>query len=172
MGKSLLDLSGNPVRIARFRIGKTVQQAADGAGIKWQAWYMTECGCYNDVPPKIERFLYGLGYLLSSDEYTDFRKAQQRKFGELFIQDKGLPVASLAHPPIKVYREHIGVRSRTSFAKGLCIQPALLYKLENGQAKHLPDQIYQALVTAGLTVDQADELDERTREYYENGSYR
>ena len=169
MGKSLLKLSGSPVRKARKQLNKTVQQAADGADIHWQAWFMTECGCYNDIPPKIASYLANNGLTIDGEEYTEFRKSQQRDFGELFaIGERGLPPASLSQPPIRAYREHIGVRSRTSFAKGLCVQPALMYRLENGQVKYLPDQIYQALLVAGLSTEDADELDERTTEYFEN----
>lgn len=168
MGKSLLDLSHNPIRLLRHRLGKTVQAAADEAGIHWQAWYMTECGCYNDVPPKISIYLKGKGYGFSDEDYQNFRLVQQRIFGEEYLKRKGLPAPTLAVPPITEFRKYHGIRSRTSFAKGLCVQPALLYKLEHGMVKYLPDQLYQALLQAGLPVEEVEELDNRTTEYYES----
>lgn len=156
------------MRIARKQLGKTVQEAASGAGIHFQAWYLTECGVYNDIPPKIDSYLYSFGFLLKSEEYTAFRQANQRKFGEIYLIGKGLPAVSNLTSPIKSYREHVGIRSRTFFSKGLCVQPAHTYGLEKGSIKNLPTQIVDALVMAGVPKDDVEELDERTQVYYES----
>lgn len=166
VGRSLHDLSGSPVRIARKRIGKTVEGAAAEAGIHWQAWYLTECGVYNDVPPAIDEYFYQRGYILIGSEYNEFRCRNQRDFGLLYLVNKGLPPVDNSVSPMTSYREWVGCRSRSFFAKGLCVQPAVLYLLELGKCKTLPGQLRSALLIAGVSEEDVDELDSRTEDYY------
>jgi hypothetical protein len=84
----------------------------------------------------------------------------------LNLVNKGLPPVGNSVPPIKAYREFVGCRSRAFFAKGLCVQPAALYKLELGLIKSLPSQLSDALLVAGVGADDVEELDERTKDYY------
>lgn len=168
MPRSALNLTANPVRIARKRLGKTVKQIAKEADVHFQAWYLTECGCYNRVPPVILKYLFGKNILISNDEYQKFRQDSQALFGARHFNGCGLPAFSNTLPPIEAFRLHCGIESRAAFAKGLCVQVALLYKLEHGEVRHLPAQVFQALITAGLPVEEVEELDERTVEFYES----
>lgn len=153
--------------MARKRLGKTVEKAAFEAGVNRQLWYLTECGCYSSIPPVIDYYLKQKDQPVDPLDYLQFRLNTQKEFGRKHLVGKGLPDQSLKIPPIEAFRLHCGVETRASFAKGLCIQVALMYKLEHGEAKHLPIQIYDALRIAGLPVDDLEELDERTVEYYE-----
>lgn len=172
MSHSPLDLSDNPVRRARQKTGKSISQAAEEAKINWQTWYLTECGCYDGIPPAILSFFRRRGVVVSQEEYTWFRNVTQREFGRTHFTGKGLPPFKSTVPPIEAFRVHCGIARRAPFAKGLCVQVAFLFKLEHGETKHLPRQVYSALLTAGLPVEEVEELDERTVEYYEGHGYR
>lgn len=166
--KSLLDLTDNPVRQARKRTGKTIDRAAYEAGVNYQTWYLTECGCYDSIPPAILSYFRNKDTEVSQRTYQDFRESSQRCFGAQNFLGKGIPDFSNTQPPILAFREHCGVPSRAAFAKGLCVQVAFLYKLEHGEMRHLPRQIVEALLTAGVSAEDIEELDERNVEWYES----
>lgn len=168
MTRSLLDLADNPVRRARKKIGKSVEQASKEAGIHWQTWYLTECGCYSAIPPAITGYFRRKDLPVLNEDYQSFRLASQKEFGFQNLLNKGLPPFHSGIAPIQAFREHCGIDSRASFAKGLCIQVALMFKLEHGNVRFLPRQVYDALINAGLPVEDVEELNERTQEHYES----
>lgn len=167
MSRTTLSLNDSPVRVARQKLARTIEEAAEEANVHWQAWYLTECGVYNDVPPAIADYLAAKGRPVDDDAYTWFRENQQRKFGNHYFRNFKLPEPDLRVAPIKALRDEIDV-SRLHFAKSLCVQPALLYKLERAETRALPSQIRAALLTAGLTHEQVEELNERCIEFYES----
>lgn len=167
MTRTKQQLYSSPVRVARNRLAKTIDEAADAAGVHWQAWYLTECGVYNDVPPSINSYLRKNDVAIDGADYTKWRRSRQREFGERHsLATIGLPEPSSRICPFLSFREWIGI-SRLELAKSLCVQPAVLYKLETGQSRHLPQQLAEALEVAGLPVELIDELNDRTEEFYE-----
>lgn len=167
MSRTTLDLAANPVRKARRSRGRTIKKIAGEAGIHEQAWYLTECGCYQKIPPKILRYFSKHGVPIDITAYDDFRLRTQARFGENYFQPYIIPPASTSQPPLISFIEANGVDNITFFAKAACIQPSLLYRVTVGSAKQLPTQVRKALANFGLDPDDIYELNERTIEYYE-----
>lgn len=162
-----VNLVGNPVRIARQSLGKSIGRISQEAGIHYQAWYLTECGCYARIPPKILKYLSRRTVINTSD-YVRYRKETQEIFGEAFLVNYKLPEPSTRKPPLESFLEINGIPNRTYFAKAICVQPSLVYRTLLGDAKELPSQIRAALSNAGVSSDDLYELNERTIEYYES----
>lgn len=172
MVMSLVHLQDNPIRKYRKREGKTIDQIAKDASVNAQGWYLTECGVYADPLPAIVSYLIKRGHS-GTDLYREYREYVQNRrsgFGERHNCDPAelwLPASSLKQPPTTSFRQALGF-SRMAFAKELCVQPALLYKLERGQKAKLPQQLSEALAEAGFSERLIEELDERVREYYDH----
>lgn len=167
MSQAKVNLVGNPVRTARRSLGKSISKIAHEAGVHEQAWYLTECGCYSQIPPKIRLFLQHRTEL-NLEEYQTFRIQTQRLFGEAFLSKYKLPEATIRLPPLEAFIQINEIPNRTFFAKALCVQPSLVYRTLLGSARELPSQIREALKEAGVSEDDVYELNERTIEYYES----
>lgn len=167
MSRAKVNLVGNPVRTARRSLGKSIGKIAQEAGIHEQAWYLTECGCYARIPPRIVTYLHHR-VPLDIAAYDVFRKQTQRIFGEAFLNPYKMPEASIRLPPLEAFIQANEIPNRTFFAKALCVQPSLVYRTLLGSARELPSQIREALKEAGVSEDDVYELNERTIEYYES----
>lgn len=167
MSRTKVNLVGNPVRIARQSLGKSISRISQEAGIHEQAWYLTECGCYVRIPPRILKYL-SRRTGINTSEYDKFRRETQQIFGEAFLENYKLPDPSLRLPPLEAFLEINEIPNRTFFAKAICVQPSLVYRTLLGDAKELPSQIREALGNAGVTSDDLYELNERTIEYFES----
>lgn len=168
------DLADNPVRQARLRLSLTIKAISSRAQVQEQLWYLTECGCYSEIPPSV------LSYLIEKEfspnflreGYNAFVSRKRRDFGEKYLHDKfELPEPSPRVEPISALRTQLGL-TRTSFAKDLCIQPAILYKVENAKQRTLSQVIKNALLEAGLELELIRELDMRYGEYYDRRHFR
>lgn len=169
MTRTRLPLKENPVRTARESIHKTLQQAASGADVHWQLWYLTECGCYARIPPKIEHYLRRKQVWSEEveDGYRLYQLYCRDAFGKhYFTEGFELPQPSLAQHPVVAFIEQCKL-SRSQFAKQLCVQPAVLYKTVENASRHLPRQLIDALTEASLPVELLEELQIRMEEYYE-----
>lgn len=155
-------LEASPVRVARLAIHKTIAEASEAAGIHWQTWFLTEQGCYEEVPGRIMDYLGRLSF--AEEEYYQYRFDKQKAFGERY--SLVLPPVDLHKSPVQSIRESLNL-SRASFAKSLAVQVAHLYNCEKGRARFLPSSLREALQNAGLPVESLDELDERQEEFYE-----
>lgn len=164
MPRTKVDLIDNPIRIARKEDGYNLQQFAERCGVHYQALYLNEHGCYPTILPKIADYFRGTGrdITLLEKAYRDF----QRQLRSLvnFERDYKLPAPD-GEAPIRTFYTSIGY-SRSKLAKSLAIQPALLYRLEQGQLKHLPSQVESALRDAGLSTAVLEELNARTEEHF------
>jgi len=167
MSRAKVNLVGNPVRAARQSLGKSIHKIAQEAGVHEQAWYLTECGCYARIPPKIVKFLKHR-VTLDHSAYEEFRKQTQRLFGQAYLTPYQLPEVSIKLPPLEAFLQANGIPNRTFFAKAICVQPSLVYRTLLGDARELPSQIREALREAGVEEDDVYELNERTIEYYES----
>lgn len=167
MSQAKVNLVGNPVRTARRSLGKSIGKIAQEAGVHEQAWYLTECGCYARIPPKILNFLKSRTSV-DVEAYEEFRKQTQKMFGKLFLKNYVLPEASVRRPPLDVFIQINDIPNRTFFSKAICVQPSLVYRTLLGEARELPSQIREALRNAGISEDDIYELNERTIEYYES----
>lgn len=160
-----VELAGSPVRQARQQVHKTIAEASEEAGVNWQTWFLTENGCYEEIPGRIVDYLGRMN--LAAEEYYRFRESKQRDFGEKFnFAELELPPVDLRYSPIQLLREKLG-KSRTDFAKSMAVQTAHLYNCEKGKARFIPAGLRSALRVAGLSINNVDELDARQEEFYE-----
>lgn len=141
---------------------------ADECGIHPQALYMVESGTYSTIPPSIVSYLSKQDY--DSQElqgkYLEFVNATRATTRELYDWENIRPAGySTAQPPFQTYRDVLGL-SRQAVAKLLCVQSALLYKLETGKCKKLPGQLIEALRAVGVPWTVINTLNAWTEKYY------
>lgn len=165
-----LDLRDNPIRLARNLRGQSIEKAAADAGVHWQAWYLTECGVYNEIPPTILDHLSSLGEdaTLVTQHYHEFVSQQRAAFSAKHKKHftlEGLGVPTRTQSPVEHFRRTLGL-SRLGFCKSLCVQPGVLYRVEHGKSRSLPQQVRDALREVGMADSLIEELDTRTEEYY------
>lgn len=161
-------LNANPVRRVRKQANRTIQQFAGDCGVHYQAVYMAECGVYPVILPKILDYMVSLGEnaTVLQAEYAKFQSDRRTESRAIFTGEFSLPNPGLDKAPMTKLIEHLGM-SKQQFAKVLCVQPALIYRLDKGTWKTLPTQIEEALKDIGFPDDLLEELNERTEEYYE-----
>jgi DNA-binding XRE family transcriptional regulator len=145
----------NPIRVARKERGWTLKEMAAKAGVHVQALYLNECGCYPHVLPSVLRLMVHV---------LDRNPAQVEKEYNKFVADKRLTFGGdhalnfytldhLGEPrihPLLAFRDSLRL-SRMGFAKAICVQPTMLYNVENCQARRLPSELLKALKDAGLS---------------------
>ena len=175
MPRTRSDLAQSPLRLARKHLGLSIADFAEVCNVHEQALYLNECGCYSGVLPSVEHVLSGLGFDLEIIErdYAKFQKEKREAFGTQY----GLAVWTVADlgthrlnkSPVATLRSRCNI-SQLGFAKAICVQPAVIYKAEKGKASMLPEQIRDALIEAGLSVQLLEELNERQQEYYEHSN--
>lgn len=160
MPNTLLNLDNNPVRRARLKMGLSLTAAALAARVNYQTWYTTECGCYAAIPPGLLEFLENEGFnvLHLENEYEDFVAETRDEFYAEFSPLYGSIEFTGLENPVTELRQTFGL-SRTAFAKQLCVQPAVLYKVESGTSKGLPQQLRAALVEVAIPEVILDKLE-------------
>lgn len=161
----------NPVKEIRQKEGLTLTRFASQAGCHYQAVYLTECGCYPYIYPKLMNFIELRGYDKENIEsrYKESQKYMRIISGSLVNSDEViLSIPTIDHPFIN-FRLSLGLTglSRMGFAKTFCIHPGFLYTLERGKSKGLSAQLKEALLQAGFKESVIEELDFRCREYSE-----
>src|SRR2546423_931364 len=129
--KLKLQLQSNPVRLARVSLGLTLEAVSELASVHVQAWYLTECGCYTEIPPAISSYLQRKGIHLGElqADYTGFVVGTRTRFSRAFGPFNSLPKVNCLESPVVTWRGTLNL-SRAALAKGACIQPAVLYKCE------------------------------------------
>lgn len=155
----------SPIKAARSKAGLTLLQASKQAGVHLQAFFLQEQGVYPEILPAVQSWLVLHEYdvKVATEEYHEFQRAKRRDNGERF----GLAVYELGPPEwanqFVQFRSSLGV-SRMGFAKDFCVHPGLLYRLERGISKALPQQVADALSDAGLPDWVIEELNYRIKE--------
>lgn len=168
----------NPIKRVRLAHNKTLEEFSLAAGVHVQALYLNEQGVYPNILPAIERYLMKLGEDPNdlNTQYLEFQNDKRRTIGA-FLELKDYvtlePRYDEGHPFVG-FRESLGTPShepfsRMGFAKSFCVHPAQLYRLEKGGTKHLPEQLREALTTAGLPGNVIAELESRCEEYVSGG---
>ena len=164
----------NPVQLCRKHLGYSLDQLSKATGVNLQAIHLLEQGCYFPVLPRIEEFFVSRNVIAAEElreAYSNWQFHHRTQFGEAVgierFQDVGDWDGSTC--PFEEFRIQRLRVARTAAAKGLCVQPAVLFRLANNQSKTIPSLLSNALLEAGLSLDLLDELAERTRDYY---SYR
>lgn len=165
MPRTKHSLSTNPIRQVREQLGLSLDDMSKAIGCHLQALYMNESGVYPSILPEILHWLVGRGYnrvelLLQYDEFVD--KTRESFRNKYYPYE--LPKPDALRCPLRLWRESLGI-SRAGLAKGLCVQPSLLYRVEQGKAQSLPSQLRQALLYVGMTKEDVNELNYRTAEF-------
>ena len=130
-----------------------------------QAFFLQEQGVYPEILPAVQSWLVLHEYdiVVATSEYHEFQKGKRRDNGERL----GLSIYELGAPEganqFVQFRTSLGL-SRMGFAKDFCVHPGLLYRLERGISKTLPQQVADALGDAGLSLWVIDELNYRIKE--------
>lgn len=158
-------LSRNPVHEVRTQAHLTLAQAAGEAGVHLQAFFLLEQGVYPDLLPAVELWLMRRELDLDRirSEYHNYQTLKRVQSGEMYA----FPYITTWPPsdenPFVEFRQQLPL-SRMGFAKGFCVHPGSLYRVELGIAKTLPDQLVQALLEAGLSRSVLGELKYRIGE--------
>lgn len=163
----------NPVRVARHRMGKTMEELADSAYIHLQVVFLTEHGTYNRIPPTVLTALKNVDPVAIQDEYREYQKWSREHYGRLYhLED----IVELGPPggqhPVVAFRTSIGIGeghphglSRMAFCKEFCVHSAEMYSLERGIKFDLSEQFRTAMQQAGLRDTVLAELEFRCQEY-------
>ena len=162
-----IDLAENPLRIIR---GKEEQQTfANKLGVHISTLYLTECGCYWPVPSTILSALqkkFGIDTTQFKKDYRAWIKQHRKQTSEQYPWDSiKFEVVLSKIAPFEQMRTQLDL-SRSRIAKLLCVQPAILYRLERGDFRSLPSAVELALSEVGVTGKVLAELNELTEEYY------
>ena len=138
-----------PIRVARKARGLTLRKMAAEAGVHVQALYLNECGCYPTILPDILRYMVdvlGSENTEVSRAYDTFVLEKRVQFGNSHAMSD-YTLGHLGEPrihPFIAFRDSLEL-SRLGFAKGACVQPAVLYNVENCRCKRVPGQLIEAL---------------------------
>lgn len=169
----------NPITSIRTSVDLSIREFARVISISPQTLYLTECGCYTRIPPKIIHRLIEEDYLGTDRQetvlldtipvgvvhsaYTFFRECKQRQFGLEYRLNTLFDWDGLSSP-VESFYTSLGL-SRSGFAKSLAIQPSSLVRLNNKALNQIPGQILKALTTAGLSNNLLTELQDRHESY-------
>lgn len=183
----------NPITSIRTSVDLSIREFARILSVGPQTLYLTECGCYTQIPPKIITRIYEEDFIFSEYPsvetvevaYTFFRECKQRGFGATYgfysLPDRQadrqgivpvegnyyeyeLPDWDGLSSPVESFYTSLDL-SRSGFAKSLAIQPSSLVRLNNKSLNHIPGQILKALTTAGLPINLLTELQDRHESY-------
>lgn len=154
-------LNRSPIRKQRRKYYNNLTEFQRKLGIQYSVAYFTECGCYGKIPDTIIKAFASKGVDIPSlrQEYREFQKDCRQEFGEYFrdilLSESFNLVLERVYPStsfVKLLQDELGM-SRAELAKWLCIQTAILYRLEKGQTKEFPDDLVDALYQAGISHD-------------------
>lgn len=145
---------------------KTLQQFSTLIGIHLQALYLNESGVYPTILPVVGSYMSRKGYNLEEMEiaYQEFVSERREEFFEKWAP-YSLPEPFLGDSPVGKWRATLGL-SRAGLAKGLCVHPGQLHRVETGRAQALPNQLVEALKAVRFPDDLIEELNDRVEEYY------
>lgn len=161
-------LAENPIRIIRKELKRNQKQFADDCGIHVSGLYLIECGAYSHIFPNILSHIRNKGYDTKQVEkdyrlYIRHRREYERDtntWANLSVE----PLSLLSNP-FQAFRSKVD-SSRANFCKRLCIQPALVYRLEHGEFKSIPTSVSLALEDVGVPYLVREQLNEQIEEFY------
>lgn len=148
----------NPIRVCRKQLNMTLAQFSEATGVHAQAIHLLENGCYYPVLPRVSSFLSENSIIDPhelQEAYSSFQFHQRSSFGRQYSFSHLNTVGDWngTQSPFEAFRIQVVRIARTALAKGLCVQPAALFRLANNQVKELPALVQAALSEAGLSMD-------------------
>lgn len=162
-------LEHSPVRRARKKHFRDLTTFAVQSKTSYSVAYFTELGCYSSIPTVLGKSLESKGVDLPKlhSAYFEFQKDSRQHFALTFIASKTTELENNLHlnPEhsfVRVLRDTLEI-SRAALSKGLCIQPASLYRLENNKLNELPSELFISLVHCGFTHRQVETWNGRER---------
>ena len=161
----------NPIRTCRKHLSATLEQFSQLTGVHMQAIHLLENGCYYPILPRVVTFIVENQIMSQQDLFDSYALYQFHSRSDFGRQHEFSHLNTVGDwngstSPFEEFRSQIVRVTRTALAKGLCVQPAALYRLANNEVKELPTLVQNALQEAGLPLDLVYELNERTREFY------
>lgn len=168
MGDKRVGLAENPIRIIRKELKKTQNEFARNCGIHVSGLYLVECGSYSHIFPSILSYLSNKGYdrkQIEKDYKAFIKHRRQIEHESSSWANVVLDSPSLISNPFLAFRTKMD-NTRANFCKRLCIQPALVYRLENGELKSIPSSVEIALSEVGVPYIVLEQLNEQLEEYY------
>lgn len=165
----------NPVAQARRQRNKTLRQFADEIECNWMMLFLTEQGCYWNIPTSIldDLDVAEITRPMIESQYHAYQYEKRQTNGAILdlAALTGLGPPSL-DPPVAALRAHIGIAnghphglSRMGFCKTFCLHSGELYDLEKGRKHTLSEQFKSAMRTAGLSDNLLSELEFRQGEF-------
>lgn len=170
--QTVVETETNPLRVARKRHHKSLHDMCKDVGVNYQTLYLNECGVFPTILPKIRRYLINEFELDGTELDKLYRKfvLDKRRVFALQYSDKvtTLPEPDITFSPFRLFRVHIDpiFQSRTAFCKTICIEPAGMFRVENGPIQEIPKRISEAFLQVGVPSDNLQELKERQYEFY------
>ncbi len=162
-------LDHSPVRKARKKHFRDLTTFANQSKTSYSVAYFTELGCYSSIPTILCKSLESKGVDLSKlhSAYFEFQKDSRQHFALNFIAPKRSVLndnlyLNPEHSFVRVLRDTLEI-SRAALSKGLCIQPASLYRLENNKLSELPSELFISLVHCGFTHKEVETFNGRER---------
>lgn len=160
----------NPIKRIREEHGLTQEQLADLAGITQQGILRYEQSLYENPSPKVVDALLDLQEPGSDpgspkarnviiDAYKANRHQIQLSAARFFTYSHPITSHGWEHPFITWRTKSINDPSRMRFCILLAVHPSTVAEYEKGKRRYLPNQLRQALITAGVGNDTLERLD-------------
>jgi DNA-binding XRE family transcriptional regulator len=157
----------NPIRICRKALHMTQAKFANEVGIHESAVLLNEQGCYHEILPKILEYLVEQDYdpkQLQRDYLSFVSMCRKYVRSKLSLDEFRLGDQFVTLSPIHQLYRYMKM-NRTKIAKLICVQPALLYKVEHGESTHLPSQVELALRDVGVRELVLAQMNEQQDEF-------
>jgi DNA-binding XRE family transcriptional regulator len=158
--------ANNPICEVRLQHHKTLMEFAAEAGIHFQALYLNECGCYPTILPALMALMtrkYQQDKLTLQNKYDMFVIKKRMEFADKH-KPYAWPEVDVSRSPVEMFRKALGY-SQIGFAKAICIQPTILYKVERGKSINIPESIKHAFKILQIPYEMVEEFNYRQQEF-------
>jgi hypothetical protein len=135
----------NPVKSYRQQMGYSINELSEQSGISRSVIIRAEQGCYAAIPYRLH------SYLVS-------REKRHLSYGKL---PRRLPAFYAGIHPFIHWRDQVNLR-RIEVAKYFCVHLSTLARFENNIAQQtVPDQLIEALLDSGYSIELIEDLKTR-----------
>lgn len=152
----------NPLTKFRSDHKWSIETCAVEIGVSPSTIIRIEQGLYNDIPPRVFRYLSDRTLSPSSVSYGYHRWQNSRRVqsvnGEnfrLFNQrlENLIRDAPEINPALLWRYDILGYDSRLAFCRALCVHPATVKRFEDGIAERMPSVIIDVLTLSDFEID-------------------
>lgn len=155
----------NPVSQLRIKNKWSLEECAVEIGVSPSTIIRTEQGLYNDIPPRIFRYLSDRTLSPGTVTYDYHRWQNSRRMQTLNGKDvspfiffkQSLSSLIQQEPetnPILLWRFYVlGYESRLAFCRDLCLHPSTIKRYEDGVAERMPESLISALELSRIEID-------------------